>query len=303
MRTARVLVASTRAAAGTYQDTTGPLLVQWLREQGFETSDPLVVADREVRGGVEKLLGADVVITTGGTGISPDDQTVEAVQKYIDRPMPGVMHAIWEHGLRNTKFAVLSRGVAGMAGRTFVCTLPGSHGGVKDGMAVLEPLLGAIVDTAAGQAHEGHDPAYVKAQAGIIDAFITDHPIDAGKARELTATRAMGAVVTFDGVVRDHDGGEPVADLTYTAHPNAAGVMRAVVERIASQHPNTRIFAVHRTGALQIGDTAFLVVAAAAHRHDAFYAAMAVADAVKAEVPIWKEQHLSDGRTQWVGIE
>ncbi|MFC6317433.1 molybdenum cofactor biosynthesis protein MoaE [Corynebacterium gerontici] len=159
------------------------------------------------------------------------------------------------------------------------------------------------MDTAAGQAHEGHDPAYVKAQAGIIDAFITDHPIDAGKARELTATRAMGAVVTFDGVVRDHDGGEPVADLTYTAHPNAAGVMRAVVERIASQHPNTRIFAVHRTGALQIGDTAFLVVAAAAHRHDAFYAAMAVADAVKAEVPIWKEQHLSDGRTQWVGIE
>lgn len=304
-RSARVLVASTRAAAGTYEDTTGPELVRWLRSLGFDTPEATVVADKDVAWGVEKLLGADILITTGGTGIGPEDQTVEAAQAHIDKPMPAIMHAIWQEGLKNTPYAVLSRGVAGMAGHSFICTLPGNPNAVRDATTVLEPLLGAIIDTARGNTHQGHnDPEYVQAQTRkVIAASINDSPIDAEHARRETATPAMGAVVTFDGVVRDHDGGEAVADLTYTAHPDAENVMREVCQRIAAEHPNARIYAAHRTGPLAIGDTAFLVVAAAAHRHDAFHAASALADAVKAEVPIWKEQHLRDGRTQWVGIE
>ncbi|MDO5032559.1 molybdenum cofactor biosynthesis protein MoaE [Corynebacterium sp.] len=118
------------------------------------------------------------------------------------------------------------------------------------------------------------------------------------------STPAMGAVVTFEGVVRDHDAGRGGVELlTYTAHPSADAEIKRVAGEVIAAHPKARLWCAHRTGDLRVGDTAFVVVAAAAHRHDAFHAAEKCADRVKAEVPIWKEQRHSDGSANWVGLE
>ena len=149
------------------------------------------------------------------------------------------------------------------------------------------------------------DPAYGAQQTGkLIDAFMTMDPLTvlAPEAKAATCTEAMGAVVVFEGVVRDHDGGSRVKSLTYTAHPTADAVLTQVAADIVGKHPKARLWTAHRTGALEIGDIAFLVVAAAAHRGDAFHACSELADAVKAHVPIWKEQELISGETEWVGL-
>lgn len=150
------------------------------------------------------------------------------------------------------------------------------------------------------------DPHYVAEQTGVvIDAFMTERPLEPllADARTATLTEAMGALVVFEGVVRDHDGGERVASLTYSAHPTADVVIRQVAESVSQNHPSTRLWTAHRTGPLKIGEVAFLVLAASAHRGDAFAACSNLADRVKDEVPIWKEQELLNGATHWVGLE
>lgn len=167
----------------------------------------------------------------------------------------------------------------------------------------------AATDPAGAEAQPltpGEDPARVHEQTGrVIAAFLTEDRLEdlSAEARAATATPAMGAVVTFDGVVRDHDGGADVNALTYTAHPTAGDVMGEVVRDVVKRHPRARVWAAHRTGALAIGDTAFYVVVAAAHRAAAFAAATEVVDEVKARVPVWKEQEMADGTNHWVGLE
>ena len=149
------------------------------------------------------------------------------------------------------------------------------------------------------------DPQYVAEQTGlVIDAFITDETIDTAAAVAATTTPAMGATVTFGGIVRDHDGGRGGVELlTYTAHPSADAEIKRVAAEVISSHPHARLWCAHRTGDLHVGDSAFVVVAAAAHRADAFHAAVDCANRVKAEVPIWKEQRHADGSVNWVGLE
>lgn len=149
------------------------------------------------------------------------------------------------------------------------------------------------------------DPDYVAAQTGtLIGTLMTQAPLEPllHNAKTAVLTDAMGALVVFEGIVRDHDGGARVSALTYTAHPSAPEVLREVAQGVVDKHPRTRLWTAHRTGPLTIGDTAFLVLAASAHRADAFAACSDLADAVKAQVPIWKEQTLTDGSTQWVGL-
>ena len=155
-RSARVVIASTRAAAGVYDDRCGPIIRGWLSERGFSVADPAVVTDGEaVREALLAALGegVDVIITSGGTGISPTDATPEATLAVIDYQIPGLADAIRRSGLPAVPTSVLSRGVCGVAGRTLVVNLPGSTGGVRDGLTVLADVLGHAVDQLAGGDH------------------------------------------------------------------------------------------------------------------------------------------------------
>ncbi|SBT53185.1 MogA/MoaB family molybdenum cofactor biosynthesis protein [Micromonospora narathiwatensis] len=153
---ARVIVASNRAAAGVYADTSGPLLVAGLRELGCEVDEPVVVPDGDPVGVALRSArdeGVDVVLTSGGTGITPTDRTPEVTRALLDYEIPGIAEAIRAHSRDAVPTAALSRGLAGVAGRMLVVNLPGSRGGAKDGLAVLGPILRHAVDQLRGGDH------------------------------------------------------------------------------------------------------------------------------------------------------
>lgn len=154
---AMAITVSNRAAAGVYEDRSGPVLADLLREAGCAVDGPVVVPDGEP---VEKILreavtsGYDVVVTTGGTGLTPGDLTPEMTRRVIDREVPGIAEAIRAAGAAaGVPAAILSRGLAGLAGTVLVVNLPGSTGGVRDGMAVLARVLGHAIDQANGGDH------------------------------------------------------------------------------------------------------------------------------------------------------
>ncbi|OII24210.1 molybdenum cofactor biosynthesis protein [Curtobacterium sp. MCBA15_016] len=157
---AAVVVVSTQASVDPALDRTGPVIAGWLRERAFTVAEPIIVPD----GGpiaetvsAELLSDARVVITTGGTGVTPTDRTPEAIAPLIDLELPGITEEIRRRGLAGAgPTALLSRGIAGIAGGgTLIVTLPGSRGGVADGLAVLDGMLDHVLAQVSG---EGHTP-------------------------------------------------------------------------------------------------------------------------------------------------
>lgn len=130
-------------------------------------------------------------------------------------------------------------------------------------------------------------------------AAISDAPLDPAAVGRAVAGPKHGAVVLFTGVVRDHDGGQSVSSLEYSAHPEAERFLRTCCEEIAAS-TGLPVAAVHRIGALAIGDLAIVVAVAAPHRAEAFAACSELVDRIKHEVPIWKRQHFADGLSEWV---
>ena len=151
-----MITASNRAAAGVYPDRGGPLIVEWLRERGYQVPEPTVAPDGPPVGEAMRAAvadGVDVVVTTGGTGISPTDATPEVTRELLDYEIPGLADAIRAAGAPKVPTAVLSRGLAGVAGRTLVVNLPGSTGGVRDGLAVLDAVLDHAIEQLRGGDH------------------------------------------------------------------------------------------------------------------------------------------------------
>ncbi|HEY2288343.1 MAG TPA: MogA/MoaB family molybdenum cofactor biosynthesis protein [Streptosporangiaceae bacterium] len=154
---ALAITVSNRASAGIYADKSGPVLAALLAEAGCEVTGPLVIPDGSaVELALQDAIGAgyDVVVTTGGTGLTPGDATPEMTRMLLDREIPGIPEAIRAAGVAaGVPSAALSRGVAGTAGSTLIVNLPGSTGGVRDGMAVLAGMLGHAVDQIRGGDH------------------------------------------------------------------------------------------------------------------------------------------------------
>jgi len=165
-----VVTVSNRAAAGVYEDRSGPVLAELLRSAGCTVDGPVVVPDGEP---VEEALrsalasGYDAVVTTGGTGLTPGDLTPEMTRRVLEREIPGIAEALRSAGAAaGMPSAILSRGVAGVAGRTLIVNLPGSTGGVRDGMAVLAPVLGHAVSQINGGDHVRSDSGVTQGKMG-----------------------------------------------------------------------------------------------------------------------------------------
>lgn len=155
-RSAQIIIASARAASGVYTDECRPIIAEWLEQRGFSPLESKVVADGNPVG--EALQDAveaqvDLIITSGGTGISPTDSTPEQTVAVLDFVIPGLADAIRRAGLPKVPTSVLSRGVCGVAGQTLIVNLPGSPGGVRDGLDVLADVVHHALDQIAGQDH------------------------------------------------------------------------------------------------------------------------------------------------------
>lgn len=312
---ALVLTISDRSAAGEREDGSGPIAVAGLRERGWAVDarivpdgEPVVAALREA-----VAAGFDFILTTGGTGVAARDLTPEMTARVLDRLVPGIPELLRADGANQTPTAILSRGLAGTVGRTLIVNLPGSPGAVRDGMRVLFPAVDHAIrhlqgDTehpsqasgASGGDHNHHDGGAAGAPV-VLRAAVTADAVSLADLESLVASAECGATVSFAGIIRDHDHGQPVTAVEYSAHPSAAEVIARIAGDVAGRVGVGRFAVVHRAGCeLAIGDVALAVAVATPHRGEAFAGCRDLVESVKRELPVWKRQMLADGTVEWV---
>ncbi len=300
---AAVITCSDSVAAGDADDGSGPLAASLLAELGFRPGAPQVVSD-EVDAIAAAVAAAAattrVVVTTGGTGLGPRDVTVEALLSLGAREVPGLGEAMRAAARQQMPRTDLSRSGGYLLGRALVVCLPGSRGGVRDGLAAVGGLLGHAIAMIDGSGHGGHGTTETPAAERQWRADVAEEPIDMAALTAVVAAHDAGAVVTFEGRVRNHDHGREVVELTYSAHPDASRVLVDVVQQAVAGQEEVRVAVAHRTGALRLGDLAFAVAVSAPHRAEAFTTCADVVDEVKRVLPVWKLQRFADGSEEWV---
>lgn len=309
---AAVITCSDSVSAGSAQDTSGPLAAELLEELGHSVDPVVAVPDdaATIRGAVRSAIssGARVVVLTGGTGIGPRDVTPDALRTAGLRELPGLGEAIRAASRARIPATDLSRALGGVIDGAVVLALPGSPGGVRDGLATVGTLLEHAAAVAGGAGHARSTPVHVvdpaQSVAGIDRAdeatAVTGEPISVAEVSDEVARAAAGAVVTFAGVVRDHDGGRTVSALHYEGHQDAGRILAEVIEEARHRPGVLAAAARHRVGDLAIGELAFVAAISAAHRGEAFEACAWLVDEAKSRVPIWKHQHFADGSDEWV---
>lgn len=308
-----VVTVSDRVSQGVRSDMSGPLAVELLSDYG-QIVTHITVADGEesVRQAIHDAAsaGANVVFTTGGTGVTERDQTPEGTLPLIKKRLLGV-----EHLLRNdpdVAYAALSRGVAGIAevaGNTvFVVNAPGSQGGVRDAVNAVGPLLEHLVDQTRGGDH--HEQATFTVQnrgrsdggdAQVVISGVSAEPIDMQTLLDAVDDDSAGAVTSFCGQVRNHDLARPVVAIDYEGHPNAGEVVKQIAQELSAGAGACKIAVLHRTGHLKVGDVALGAAVSASHRKEAFRVLEALIEEVKMRLPVWKCQYFADGTSEWTG--
>lgn len=315
--TIAVITVSDRVSRGLRQDGSGPLAAELLSE--FATVPGIRVVPDGVRSVQDAIAaavrdGADVVLTTGGTGVSPRDLTPEATEPLLVRRMLGIENALRQSSA--SPHGALSRGLAGVADvdgkQAFVCNAPGSVGGVKDAVAALAPLLEHIVSQINGGDHTdtAHEEATRRVQnrgiatgsdASVMIAKVTHQPIAMADLIAAVDDPTAGAVTSFCGQVRNHDGDRQVTAIEYQAHPDAAKVVEAIAREVAASSGACKIAVAHRSGLLHVGDVALGAAVSASHRAESFRLLQEVVEQVKMRLPVWKKQQFADGTHEWTG--
>lgn len=309
MTRAGVVTSSDSVAAGRATDRSGPMAVTALLSRGFAVKAALVVPDdvAAIQAAIRELVadGCRLVVVTGGTGIGPRDVTPEAISELTQRAVPGVGEILRASERARLPAVDLSRSGAWVLSGVLVVALPGSPAAVHEGLATVSPLLDHALAMLDGEGHQRHDHAPAIGHDESHDdhpprPLISPAPIDPGAISAGICSAAEGALVTFEGRVRDHDHGRVVASLRYEAHPDAHVVLADIVAQARAVPEVGDAMAVHRVGELEIGDLAFFVAASAAHRRAAFDTCAWLVDEVKRRLPVWKLQRYADGEQEWV---
>lgn len=329
-RSAAVVVVSDRAASGTRPDSVGPQLCKMLEAAGFEVRSVTVVPDAvdaivaALRRYTTDASPADLVVTTGGTGLGPRDVTPEAVRSIADKEVEGLAEAMRLKGLASTPLAALSRQVAAVVGSSLVLALPGSpRGAVESLSAVLPTLRHALAmlrgatdhshhatetdDALRGEheTHTSHLDVQTLSDSVCLVSGVVENQLDSRELLQHIRKPHCGGMVAFEGVARSPSDGHQVAFLEYDCYRRLAErQLREIAEEAVSRYGLGGAVAVHRVGKVYPGETIVIAAAAAPHREAAFDAAHEIIERIKAEAAIWKKEVFADERHhRWVGSE
>ena len=307
-----ILTVSDKGYGGEREDLSAQVIRRLVAEGalGYVTDYRLVPDEEDrIRGALIDMADhgrADLILTTGGTGLGPRDVTPEATRAVIQREVPGLADKMRMDGMARTPLAALSRGIAGIRGRTLIVNLPGSPRAVEENLSAILPMLPHALDVVTGSFGD-HDGAKEGAAApGAAPERkplneITDGPLRIEDVLNKVLDDDHGATLIFVGTARKHTRGRATERLEYEAYlPMALAAMDQIGEEVARKWPGARCAMTHRTGKVEIGEASVVIAVSAAHRDECYAASRYAIERLKQIVPIWKQEIYEDG-AEWKG--